>query len=820
MIFLDGNSEPDVQVHGTRACRLAKMAALGLPVPQAVALSAAAVADIAETGIVPAMPAGLLDGLLSLRASPLNPDWGGPTAILNIGISDSTLPDVGTDAAYLLYRRFIQSYATNVAGLEPEDFDSDVPDGAARIAQCKASYRFETDEDFPQDPAAQLKACILHMARAWNRPSAKILRQAKGAPDGAGVALIVQRMALGIGRGVTGAGAAQMVDDHSGAPRLWGRYLPQSQGQDALIGARTARAVDTLPAAVRTGLLAAGGALSQGFRDAFQVEFTVQDGQLWLLDAAPAKRSSVAALRINVDLAEAGVISRADAILRTEPHALGDHLHPQIAENATRDILATGLSASPGAATGRVVFTPEAAMTMAAQGQAAILVRVETGADDIRGIHAASGVLTLRGGMTSHAAVIARGLGVPCIVGAGELRLDDGVLLCPDGRRLAAGAQVTVDGTSGQVLAGTVDMTQPNLGGPFKTLMAWADDVRELQVRANADTPSDARLARRFGVDGIGLCRTEHMFFAPERVQVMREMILAADAGARKATLDRLLPMQKADFVELFEIMRGQPVTIRLLDPPLHEFMPVDAAGIAALAQAMGMSVVQVARRVDELSEVNPMLGKRGVRIGITMPEIYEMQVRAIFEAAAQVFAVTGNAVVPEIMIPLVSANREVELIKARIEAVAAKVGGTVAYKLGVMVETPRAALRAGDLAESSAFLSFGTNDLTQMTYGLSRDDAGRFMREYVQQGVFAEDPFHSLDVEGVGELLLIAARRGRAANPDLVLGMCGEHGGDPASVRFCKVAGFDYVSCSPYRVPIARLAAAQASLLQATAGG
>ncbi len=818
MIPLDGSTELDVAMHGTRACRLAKMSALGLPVPEGVVLSAADVSKIAETGVVPAVPASLLKGLLSLRASPLNPEWGGPTAILNIGISDSTLPDVGEDAAYLLYRRFIQSFATNVAGLEAEDFDSDLPDGAERIARCKASYQFETDEDFPQSPEAQLKACILHMARAWNRPSAKILRQAKGAPADAGFALVIQRMALGIGRGETGAGAAQMVDEKSGAPKLWGRYLPQSQGQDAVIGAREALGLEALPEAIQHQLQAAGHTLAKGFGDAFQVEFTLQNGQLWLLDCSPAKRSSVAALRINVDLAEAEIISKSDAILRTEPHALGDHLHPQIAENSKRDILAMGLSASPGAATGRVAFTPEAAMTMAAQGQAAILVRVETGADDIRGIHAASGVLTLRGGMTSHAAVIARGLGVPCIVGAGELRLEEDVLVCPDGLRLAAGAQITVDGTSGQVLAGSADMTQPSLGGPFKTLMGWADEVRELQVRANADTPTDARLAQRFGVDGIGLCRTEHMFFAPERVQVMREMILAPDAVARKAALARLLPMQKADFVELFEIMRGQPVTIRLLDPPLHEFMPVDEAGMAALAQAMGISVRQVMRRAEELSEVNPMLGKRGVRIGITTPEIYEMQARAIFEAAAQVFAITGDAVVPEIMIPLVSANREVEIIKARIEAVALE-AGAVAYKLGVMVETPRAALRAGDLAESSAFLSFGTNDLTQMTYGLSRDDAGRFMREYVQQGVYPEDPFHSLDVEGVGELLLIAAQRGRAANPGLVLGMCGEHGGDPASVRFCKVAGFDYVSCSPYRVPIARLAAAQASLLAARAG-
>ena len=817
MTPLDGLTELDVQRHGIRACRLAKMAAFGLPVPAGVVFSAAKVAEIAKTGEVPELPNGLLDGLLSLRASPINTEWGGPTAILNIGIGDETLPDVGEAGAYLLYRRFIQSFATNVAGLEAEDFDADLPDGEARVALCKNSYFEEMNEVFPQDPRAQLKACILHMARAWNRPSARILRQANGAPADAGVALVVQRMALGIGCGITGSGAAQTVDDKTGAPRLWGRYLPQSQGQDAVIGAHKALGVDALPKPLQAELHAHGNTLSKGFHDAFQVEFTVENGKLWLLDAQPAKRSSIAALRINIDLAEAGIISKADAILRTEPHSLSEHLHPQIAAGSVRDVLTTGLSASPGAATGGIVFTAEGAMTMAAQGLPAILVRVETGADDIRGIHAASGVLTLRGGMTSHAAVIARGLGVPCIVGAGRLRLDAGALLCPDGRQLEAGSLITVDGTTGQVLAGAAKMTQPNLGGSFNKLMAWSDEVRELEVRANADTPDDARLAQGFGVDGIGLCRTEHMFFDPERVQVMREMILASDSTARRAALDRLMPMQKADFVELFEIMRGQPVTIRLLDPPLHEFMPQGEAEIAALAQAMGMSVAQVARRAEELDEVNPMLGMRGVRIGITMPEIYEMQARAIFEAAAKVLADTGEAVVPEIMIPLVSANREVELIKARIEAVAAKVGTAVAYKLGVMVETPRAALRAGDLAQSSAFLSFGTNDLTQMTYGLSRDDAGRFMREYVQQGVFPEDPFHSLDVEGVGELLLIAAKRGRAANPALTLGMCGEHGGDPASVRFCKLAGFDYVSCSPYRVPIARLAAAQASLLQAT---
>ena len=458
-------------------------------------------------------------------------------------------------------------------------------------------------------------------------------------------------------------------------------------------------------------------------------------------------------------------------------------------------------------------------MASEARGDACILVRRETSPEDIRGMHAAAAVLTVRGGMTSHAAVIARGLGVPCVVGAADIRidLDAKILHAADGRKFSEGSTICVDGTSGQVISGAPIMNAAVLDDAYEMLMSWADQARTIGVRANADTPGDARVARDFKVDGIGLCRTEHMFFDDNRINVIREMILTEDTAARHGALARLLPMQRADFIELFEIMRGLPVTIRLLDPPLHEFLPHSISGMAELAQAMDLPVEIITRRAADMAEVNPMLGKRGVRLGITMPEIYEMQVRAIFEATTEV-GKTGSPVVPEIMIPLVSANREVELIKARIETVAAQVeaeqGAAPAYRLGVMVETPRAALRAGDLAQSSEFLSFGTNDLTQMTYGLSRDDAGRFMREYVRQGVFVEDPFHSLDIEGVGELLLLAASRGREANPGITLGLCGEHGGDPASVQFCKVAGFDYVSCSPYRVPIARLAAAQASIL------
>ena len=531
-------------------------------------------------------------------------------------------------------------------------------------------------------------------------------------------------------------------------------------------------------------------------------------------------------MRIAVDLANAGAISRAEALLRIEPRSLIEHLHPQIDPAAPRDVFGTGLAASPGAATGHIVFTAEAAQAAAAQDEPVILVRLETSPEDIRGMHASRGVLTVRGGMTSHAAVIARGIGVPCVVGAGELRLDPvaRTLTSPDGRVFREGARITLDGTRGEVIAGAPTMIQPELDGAFSELLDWADAVRDLGVRANADTPAEARMARDFKVDGLGLCRTEHMFFDAARITVMREMILADTDAERQAALDRLLPMQRADFHELFEIMSGLPVTIRLLDPPLHEFLPQEPEDMRALAEAMGLPVEAVSARARDLAEVNPMLGMRGVRLGVTMPAIYEMQARAIFEAAIAVNRAASAPVVPEVMIPLVSANREVELVKSRIDAIASAVqreqGATLAYRLGVMVETPRAALRAGDLAASSAFLSFGTNDLTQMTYGLSRDDAGRFMRDYVNRGVFPEDPFHSLDVEGVGELMLIAAKRGRARNPGITLGLCGEHGGDPASVRFCKVAGFDYVSCSPFRVPIARLAAAQATLLATPAPG
>lgn len=842
---LEGGEAVRVESFGRKAADLARLTALGLPVPAGVALSFDCVASLAAGGPMPELALGLArDGLLALRPSPEERAWGGPSAMLNLGACERTLNAltgrVGPVAALRLHIRGVARYAQAVHGLDPEEVDAlsrkhlrgaaEPEEAALRalLADVQALYADAVGEPWPEDPGEQLEAAARAMARAWRAPTARILRQAKGAPEDARLGLVVQRLALSLAPGVSGCGSLQLVSGRSGAPEIVGGFALRSQRSDPRAqphpltrdaGATTAALEDLAPGAVER-LAGAAAAATEGFRDAHLVEFALEAGEPAIIDSVPVRRNGRAAVRIAVDLANAGVISREQALLRIEPRSLIEHLHPQIDPGASRDVFGTGLAASPGAATGRLVLSAEAAMTAAAQGEPTILARVETGPEDIRGMHAALGVLTLRGGMTSHAAVIARGLGVPCVVGAGDLRLDpvERTLTSPDGRVFREGALFTLDGTRGEVLAGAPAMISPELGGAFSDLLDWADAVRDLGVRANADTPAEARMARDFRVDGIGLCRTEHMFFDPERLMVMREMILADTEAGRKAALDQLLPMQRADFVELFEIMRGLPVVIRLLDPPLHEFLPQESEDLHALARAMELPVAQVIAQARALREVNPMLGMRGVRLGLLIPEIYEMQARAIFEAAIAVNRDARAPVVPEVMIPLVSANREVELAKARIDAVATEVqaeqGATLDFRLGVMVETPRAALRAGDLALSAAFLSFGTNDLTQMTYGLSRDDAGRFMRDYVHRGVFTEDPFHTLDLEGVGELMLIAARRGRASNPGLVLGLCGEHGGDPSSVRFCKVAGFDYVSCSPFRVPIARLAAAQASLL------
>nr|WP_162300735.1 putative PEP-binding protein [Alkalilacustris brevis] len=821
------------ETHGWRAKCLQRLVRLEMPVPQTVALPFDTVRAIAA-GNLPDT-AGLLahfgEGqLVSVRPSSENPDWGGPGTILNIGMNESrraALAKVhGAEAATALYMHFVQLYSTHVARLDPDLFEPAPPSEAA-LARALAAYEAEMDESFPQDPAQQLTEVLRSMARAWEGTSARLLRQAKGAPAEAGLGLVVQAMALGVGSGNSGSGVIQFADSTTGQPQVTGRFQAQVQGRvsvreggGALYLTRDPRgpSLEELAPEVFARLMEYGKCARAGLREEMQIEFTLEDGKLWVLDAVKMPRASRAAVRIAVALAEDGIISREEAVVRVEPAALSELLHPQVDPAARRDPVARGIGASPGAAQGRIVFTSAAAQASAARGEPCILVRRETTPEDIRGMHAASAVLTERGGMTSHAAVIGRGLGLPCVVGASGLRIDAhaGKVVAGDGRSFREGDLITIDATRGEVLAGAAALLEPALDDAFRLLLSWADAFRDIGVRANADTPADARLARGFEAEGIGLCRTEHMFFEEDRLTVMREMIFADTSEDRRAALDRLLPMQRADFTRLFGIMQGLPVCIRLFDPPLHEFLPHGREGLRNLADALDRPLSEIIRRAEALAEFNPMLGMRGVRLGITLPEIYDMQARAIFEATVEASR-NGAPIVPEIMIPLVSAKREVEIVKARIDAVAASVrmelGADFDYRLGVMVETPRAALRAGEIAQHASFLSFGTNDLTQMTYGLSRDDAGRFMHTYVQRGVFTEDPFHILDVDGVGEFLLIAAERGRKARADLTLSICGEHGGNPESIEFCRKAGFDYVSCSSFRVPVARLAAAQLAL-------
>ncbi len=832
--LITASSPMSTPTHGGRAKCLQRLVRLDLPVPRTVALSFATVHQIAS-GYRPDV-SGILaefdpNALLCVRPSSEDPDWGGPGAVLNIGMNDARYVDlcdqIGQAAATRIYLRFVLNYAIDVARLDAEAFDEIDGDGHEALSEALQLYEEEAEEPFPQDPAIQLAEILRSMARAWEGTTARLLRQAKGAPVDAGLGLVVQEMALGLGSGECGSGVLQLVNPSTGLPQVTGRYLSQSQGREALDGGAASiflekdprgPSLEELAPEAFTALKEHAALMRARLREEMQIEFTIENGNLHILDGVRVERSARAALRIVVRLAEDGIITKQEAVMRIEPRALSELLHRQVAATAKRDVLGSGIAASPGAATGKIVFSSEAAQAGAARGEPCVLVRRETSPEDIRGMHVSCAVLTERGGMTSHAAVIGRGLGLPCVVGAANLRfhVKRKQLVATDGRVLREGDEITVDGTNGQVLAGSVEMIEATLDETFRTFMSWADAERDIGVRANADTPADAKTALHFRAQGIGLCRTEHMFFEAERLTPMREMIFAQNPQDRQAALELVLPMQRADFLELFRIMQGQPVCIRLFDPPLHEFLPTSRAGQRELAEALDIPVSDVTRRIESLAEYNPMLGMRGVRLGISVPEIYDMQARAIFEAAVEA-AEEGITIVPEIMVPLVSAKREVELVRGRVEAVAAAVrterSADFTYRLGVMVETPRACLRAGDIAEHAHFLSFGTNDLTQMTYGLSRDDAGRFMSEYVRQGVFSEDPFHILDTEGVGELLRLGVVRGRASKPNVVLSICGEHAAHTESIAFCRAAGFDYVSCSPFRVPVARLAAAQLAL-------
>ena len=771
--------------------------------------------------------------------------------VLNLGLNDSTVQGLAagsgdTRFAWDSYRRFIQMYGSVVLGVDHHRFeeiietaklDADViedtalrPEDWQRVVEgYKQMVAEETGKPFPQNPADQLWGAIGAVFGSWMNPRANTYRRLHDIPASWGTAVNVQAMVFGNMGDDCATGVCFTRDPSTGLNEFYGEYLVNAQGEDVVAGIRTPRPLSK--AYAKPGEISMEEALPQAYaelnkvrdvlekhyKDMQDIEFTVQQNKLYMLQTRAGKRSAAASLRIAVEMANEGLIDRDTAIMRVNPAALDQLLHPTLDPKAEKKLFAKGLPASPGAASGSVVFSADEAEMRAQKGESVILVRIETSPEDIHGMHAARGILTTRGGMTSHAAVVARGMGRPCVAGAGGINVDYGAqTLSAGGVLLRAGDILTIDGATGEVFAGAVKMIEPQLSGEFGMLMGWADAARRLKVRANAETPLDADTARKFGAEGIGLCRTEHMFFEPQRIGAVRQMIMAKDEAGRRAALAKLLPFQREDFCSLFKIMEGLPVTIRLLDPPLHEFLPHGEAELAEVAHALGMDEAAIKARAEELSETNPMLGHRGCRLGISYPEIYEMQARAIFEAAIEV-AKTAAAPVPEIMIPLIGTKRELDITRAQIEKVAGQVfteaGTSIEYSIGTMIELPRAALIADIIAENADFFSFGTNDLTQTVFGLSRDDAGKFLPHYVEQDILAKDPFVSIDVEGVGAMVRIGVEKGRATKPGLKLGICGEHGGDPASIAFCEAVKLDYVSCSPYRVPVARLAAAQASI-------
>ncbi|WP_398484369.1 pyruvate, phosphate dikinase [Tardiphaga sp.] len=793
--------------------------------------------------------------LVSVRSGARASMPGMMDTVLNLGLNDVTveaLAELSGDKrfAYDSYRRFITMYSDVVLGFDHHHFeeildtykdnkgysldtDLDGDDWVHLVGKYKEAVARETGSDFPQDPHAQLWGAIGAVFSSWMNQRAITYRRLHDIPESWGTAVNVQAMVFGNMGDTSATGVAFTRNPSTGESKLYGEFLINAQGEDVVAGIRTPQDI-TEEARIESGsdkasmesampeafkeLTRIYKQLEKHYRDMQDLEFTVEQNKLWMLQTRNGKRTAKASIRIAVELANEGVISQKDAVTRIDPASLDQLLHPTIDPSAERDVIATGLPASPGAASGEIVFSSDEAAKLQADGKKVILVRIETSPEDIHGMHASEGILTTRGGMTSHAAVVARGMGKPCVSGTGAIRVDYGRgTMTIGGRVFKTGDIITIDGSTGQVLAGRMPMIEPELSGEFATLMGWADKVRKLKVRVNGDTPEDARTAIKYGAEGIGLCRTEHMFFEETRIRTVREMILAEDEQARRAALAKLLPMQRADFVELFEIMHGLPVTIRLLDPPLHEFLPHTQGEIEEVARVMNADPRKLADRARELSEFNPMLGFRGVRLAIAYPEIAEMQARALFEAAIEAAKRTGDAVALEVMVPLIVSKVEFDLTKARIDATADAVtketGGKLNYTVGTMIELPRACLLAGEIAETAEFFSFGTNDLTQTTFGISRDDAASFLGTYIAKGILEIDPFVSVDRSGVGELVKIGVARGRKTRPNIKVGICGEHGGDPASVAFCHQIGLDYVSCSPYRVPIARLAAAQAAL-------
>ena len=867
---------------GGKGAGLAEMASLGLPVPPGFTITTAVCTHYyanknsypkelraqADAGLAHiARITGRKFGdranplLVSVRSGARASMPGMMDTVLNLGLNDGTVEALARQSgdkrfAYDSYRRFITMYSNVVLGIEHHNFEDILEDHKIRkgmtldtelaaedwielVKRYKERVTEEQGKPFPQDPHEQLWGAIGAVFGSWMNNRAITYRKLHNIPESWGTAVNVQAMVFGNMGDTSATGVAFTRNPSTGEKRLYGEFLINAQGEDVVAGIRTPQEIteiarkeagsdkpsmeNAMPAAFKE-LVRIYEKLERHYRDMQDLEFTVEQSKLWMLQCRNGKRTAKAALRIAVELANEKLITKEEAVARIDPASLDQLLHPTIDPNAERKVIATGLPASPGAASGEIVFSSDEAARLKADGKKVILVRVETSPEDIHGMHAAEGILTTRGGMTSHAAVVARGMGKPCVSGAGQLRVDMNMnTMQASGQTFKRGDLITIDGSTGQVLAGRVPMVEPAMSGEFGTLMGWADKVRRLGVRANADMPADARVAIRFGAEGIGLCRTEHMFFEADRIQAVREMILADDEKSRRAAIAKLLPMQRKDFIELFEIMGGLPVTIRLLDPPLHEFLPHTAEGIAEVAAAMGADPKKLEHRAKELAEFNPMLGFRGCRIAIAYPEIAEMQARAIFEAAAESGKRTGKPVVPEVMVPLIATKAELDIVKARIDAmaqaVAKETGVKLKYQVGTMIELPRAALIAGEIAESAEFFSFGTNDLTQTTFGISRDDAASFLGVYTARGILPGDPFVSIDREGVGELVKIGVERGRKVRKGLKVGICGEHGGDPASVAFCHDTELDYVSCSPFRVPIARLAAAQAVLGKKAAG-
>lgn len=877
--FGDGDAEGNATMRellGGKGANLAEMCSLGLPVPPGFTISTALCTSYYENGRqYPEDLAGQVDDAIASIEKALGKKFGDATnpllvsvrsgsrasmpgmmdTVLNLGLNDETVAGLAAKSgnerfAYDSYRRFIQMYSDVVLGVDHynfeelldlkkqdkgvvEDTDLDAKDLKELVKSFKQKVQDDSGKPFPQDVNEQIWGAIDAVFGSWMNNRAITYRRLNDIPESWGTAVNIQSMVFGNMGNDCATGVAFTRDPSTGDNEFYGEYLINAQGEDVVAGIRTPQQItidgkkkhdSDLPAMedemsdVYADLVTVYKKLESHYKDMQDIEFTVQDRKLWILQTRNGKRTAPAAIKIAVDMVNEGIIDKNEAISRIDPASLDQLLHPTLDPKAHRRVIDRGLPASPGAASGTVVFTSEDAEAKVAAGEKVILVRIETSPEDIHGMHVSEGILTARGGMTSHAAVVARGMGKPCVSGAGGLRIDyAGKTFTAGGASIKEGDTITINGSTGEVILGEVPTIQPKLSDDFNQLMKWADETRELKVRTNAETPEDAATARKFGAEGIGLCRTEHMFFDATRIISVREMILAEDEAGRRAALDKLLPMQRADFVELFDIMEGLPVTIRLLDPPLHEFLPHTDADMEEVANVVGVSVDEVKRRAAQLSEHNPMLGHRGCRLGITYPEISEMQARAIFEAAVEVTG-KGNNVVPEIMVPLVLGKDELNILKVVIDSVAQEVfaekGVSVDYLVGTMIELPRAALKAGEIAATAEFFSFGTNDLTQTTLGISRDDAASFIGDYKNAGIFEHDPFVRLDREGVGELVSLAADRGRATRPDIKLGICGEHGGNPDSVHFCQEIGLDYVSCSPYRVPIARLAAAQAAII------